>query len=454
MANLLNSLLGINRTTVVPTERAGVNGTRVYGGYIDNNEKNATLAGQQRYLTYQEMLVNTSIVSAGVRYFLNMITKSAWKVEPASDTPEAREAAEFMESLLYDMNTPWHRIVRKGVTFKFYGFGVQEWIAKQRPDGKIGLMDIEARPQKTITKWDVDEWGLVHGMIQESPQTMKELYLPRKKVIYIVDDSLVDSPEGLGLFRHLVSPAKRLQRYEELEGYGYETDLRGIPIGRAPFAELARLVEEGLITDAQRVAIEAPLKSFMENHIKGPKLGLLLDSSVYQSQNEAATPSQTKLWDVDLLKCDSDNLQQVSGAISRVNGELARILGVEGLLLGQGKGSQALSRDKSDNFYMVVDAALTELADCYSADIINTVWELNGFDPKLKPWFKTDSIQLRDIEQITGALKDMAQAGGVLSPDDPAIGEVRDLLGLSRGNPLQIMETLLDKEVDNKDPKE
>jgi hypothetical protein len=263
-----------------------------------------------------------------------------------------------------------------------------------------------------------------------------------------VDDALNDNPEGLGLFRHIVNPAKRLQRYEELEGYGYETDLRGIPVGRAPFTELAKLVEDGSITEAQKQAIERPLADFIENHIKGPKLGLLLDSATYLAQNEAATPSQTRLWDVDLLKCDSDNLQQVSGAISRVNGEIARILGVEGLLLGQGKGSQALSRDKSDNFYMVVDSALNEMASGYSKDFINTLWLLNGLPQDLKPWFKTDSLGLRDVEKITNALKDMAQAGAVMTPDDPAIGEVRDLLGLSRGDPEKAMQMVLDDAVD------
>lgn len=426
------STTSVTPTNVKPEGRAGVLGTQVYGGFVVSNEKNAALTGSQKYTTYQELLINCSIVAAGVRYFLNLITKSSWKLESADDTPEAKRYAELMEEIIYDMDTPWHRVVKKGVTYKFYGFGVQEWIAKKRNDGVIGMLDVEARPQKTIEQWDLEDWGGVRGIVQLSPQTSERLYLPRNKVIYIVDDSLSDSPEGLGLLRHLVEPVKRLQRYEQLEGFGYETDLRGIPIGRAPFAELQRLVEEGSLTKEEKSKIEAPMKSFIENHIKGPKLGLLLDSMTYQSTNEASTPSTVKLWDVELLKCDSDNLQQVSGAISRLSGEIARILGVEGLLLGQGKGSQALSRDKSDNFYMVVDSALTELADCYSHDFISATWRLNGFPPELKPWFKTDSIQLRDVEKITNALESMSRAGAVLAPDDPANEEVRDLLGLSR----------------------
>lgn len=449
MTKLISSLNAyIPSKKISPTDRAGVNGAEVYGGFINSNEKNPILSGNQKYTTYSDILVNVSIVGAGVRYFLNLITKSSWKIESASDKPEARKHAELLESMLYDMETPWHRIVRKGVMYKFYGFGVQEWIAKKRPDGVIGLLDLEARPQKTITQWDLYDSGKVKGLIQTKPMSSEMVYIPREKVVYIVDDTLSDNPDGLGLLRHVVSPAKRLLRYEELEGYGFETDLRGIPVGRAPFAELQRLVEEGSLTAEQKTQIERPLKDFIENHIKGPKLGLLLDSMTYQSSNEAQTPSNVPLWGVDLLKSGSEGLPEISNSINRVSMEIARILGVEGLMLGQGKGSQALSRDKSDNFYMVVDSAQTELADCYSKDIVNTIWNLNGWPDETKPWFKTDSIQLRDIENITGALKDMAQAGAVLAPDDPAILEVRDLLGLSRPTADNIELTLLNNRGD------
>ena len=48
------------------------------------------------------------------------------------------------------------------------------------------------------------------------------------------------------------------------------------------------------------------------------------------------------------------------------------------------------------------------------------------------PTLKTSKIQFRDVETITRSLKDMANAGAILDPNDPAISEVRDELGLSR----------------------
>lgn len=443
-----------------PEQRLGTGGTPVYGGYVYSVEKNPMLNGNNRYKTYSDMFSNISIVASGVRYFLNVISKSAWKVEPSdADNAQSVEYAKKTQDIINNMQTPFHRVVRKAVMYKFYGFSVQEWTAAKQDDGSIGFLDIEARPQKTIERWDCDDAGIVNGVYQRSPQLGTEIYLPRPKLVYIVDDSLSDSPEGFGLFRHIVEASQRLQRYEQLEGFGYETDLRGVPVGRAPIAQLQEMVKNGTLTQDDMDKILAPIKTFLSNHIKGPKLGMLLDSMSYQSTNEATTPSQVKQWDIGLLETQTDSLKDISAAIARVNGEIARTLGVEGLLLGSGKGSQALSRDKSDNFFMVVDGTLKEVSDSYNRDVIGALWTLNGWDPKLKPKFKPDSIQLRDVERITGALKDMAAAGAVLAPDDPAIDEVRDLLGLSKatindmaqdaslsGKPTTSSEELDDKE--------
>lgn len=426
-------IAALRPTNISPTDKIGVMGTPVYGGFVLAPEKNPKVIGVKRYETYADIFSNVSIVAAGVRYFLNVITKSAWKIEPPNDSAEAKRLAELTESMLHDMEIPWHRIIRKGVMYKFYGFAIQEWTAKRRQDGNIGLLTVEARPQRTIERWDVDVDGVVLGVVQRSPQTALEMYIPRNKCVYLVDDSLTDSPEGVGLFRHIVEVTEQLRRLEQLEGFGYETDLRGIPIGRAPLAALNQMVIDGTLTDLQLKQIMSPMESFIQNHIRGPKLGMLIDSSTYVSTNEATTPSNVKEWDIELLKGGSDSLREIGNSIQRKSGEIARILGVEGLLLGsQGRGSQALSRDKSDNFFMVVDSALKELASTYTKDIIDPIWYLNGWPQELKPKFKTDSIQLRDVETITAALMQMAQSGAILAPDDPAINEVRDLLGLSR----------------------
>lgn len=418
-----------------PTKTIGVAGVQVIGGYIVEDEKNSDLVGRQRYKTFSELLANISIIAAGVRYFLNLATSSEWTLEAAEDDEDGKFRDMAQAALFDDPETPWHRVVRRACMYRFYGFSLQEWTAKRHDDGHLTFADIAPRAQRTIERWDVRPDGAVLGAFQVDPQTNKELYLPRKKLLYVVDDSLNDSPEGLGLFRHVVESSKRLRRYQQLEGWGFEMDLRGIPLGRGPFTELARMVNDGQITAEDRRKIEAPLRDFITNRIKNPELGIVLDSQPFTSTDDATRPSSIRQWDLELLSAVVGTQKEVAAAINRVNHEIAVVLGVENLLVGStGEGSLALSKDKSQNFFLTVDGALKEVRASAAKDLILRLWELNGWPKNMMPKPKNESVRFKDVEQITAALTDMATAGAILDPEDPAIGEVRDLLGLSRPN--------------------
>jgi hypothetical protein len=435
--SILSSLIGRFTTgsaKVKPTTTIGTAGGVLTNGLIQENELNPALTGRTKYKSYSTVLANTSIVSAGTRYFLNLIGKATWRFEPAQDTgndSEAERLAKLVEDIFYNMSTPWSRTIRRAAMYRFYGFSIQEWTAKKRDDGVIGLEDIAPRAQITITRWDVEPTGKVLGVVQENPNTFDEVYLPRGKVLYICDDSLNDTPEGLGIFRNVVEASNRLARYEQLEGFGFETDLRGVPIGRVPIALINERLAAGTMTQEEATGAISALETFIKKHIKSPSLGIVLDSSVYKSTDEASSPSSVPHYDIDLLKGGNTTQAEIAVAIERINYEIARVLGVEHLLLGQSRGTQALSEDKSHNFAMIIDSTLTEIEEAVQRDLITTIFDLNGWDKKFIPDAKTEQVQMRNVRQITEALSDLASAGAVLDPEDPAIAEVRELLGLS-----------------------
>lgn len=441
MADQLDPTLDDNAEPASPTKTLGVMGTAVYGGYVENREKNAALSTtRERQLTYSDILANTSIVAAGTRYFLNLVAKANWffRPSPADTTGDFARFAE--KAITEDPTTPWHRIVRRAAMYRFYGFSIQEWTMKRdERTGRLVYKDVAPRAQLTIEKWDVEEDGTVLGVIQRSPQTAREIYLPRPKLMYLVDDTISDSPEGLGLYRHIVESAESLRRYEQLEGFGYETDLRGIPIGRVPLGELAEAVESGAISETQRQQTIEPMRTFIENHIRTPNLGLLLDSVTYESKDEAGRASAAKQWDVELLKGGAPNFAEIAKAIDRLNREMARVLGVEQLMLGSdGAGSFALSRDKTSSFFLLIDGALMEVQAGVEDDLLDPLWKINGFPEEMKPIISIEAVRHTDVAEVTGALRDMATAGAILEVDDPVIGQVRDLLGVER--PLDISE--------------
>lgn len=421
-----------------PMEVRGAPGTAVFGGWPVSNEKDASLTSPRKWETFAGLAINCAIVGSSVRYFLNLISKSKWRVRPAAreneePTDSAKRAAEMVEAALHNTATPWSRIVRRMATYRFWGFSAQEWSSRILPDGNVGLLDVEPRAQHTIERWDVDIDGTVHGLLQRSPQTSKLIYLPRAKTVYVVDDSLSDSPEGLGLFRHLAEPVSRLRRLEQLELYGYETDLRGVPIGRAPISRLNDLVKNGSITKEAAEAAKSVMSDFVRSHIKNPSLGIILDSAVYLTTDDKQTPSGVPLWGLDLLKSSSGSIEIVGSTIHRINLEISRLMHTEHLLLGgDGKGSHALSRDKSSGFALIIDSALGDLAAVVKRDLAMPITLLNGLSEEDVPEVETESMQWRDVRDVTDALESMSRAGSPLGPNDPVINEVRTMLGVVR----------------------
>jgi len=424
-------LLGVPRIGFRPFMVEGAPGVASYSGFLVEQEKDASLQGLNKYLTFSDVLANVAIVSAGVHLFLNLVAKAEWTAQPADASPEALEKARFVESVFGDLKKPWSRVVKRAAMAKFYGFAILEWTAKLRDDGLVGFLSVDSRSQSTIERWDLSPTGDVLGIVQRSPQDQREIYVPRQKLVHVVDDSIHDSPEGLGLLRHVVKATKRLERYELLEAWGYETDLRGIPIGRGPLMALEQLVAKHELSEAQATALLKPLSDFIKKHNKSPALGMMIDSSPYRAGGEVQAPSSVPQWNVELLRGEGGPHAEVAAAIERTNREIARVLGVEHLLLGgSDRGSFAMASSKSQAFGMIVDSALTELRQAFDKDLLDPLWALNGWDPALKPKLVTSQAQYRDVEEITGALKDIAQAGAPLVPGDPVVNQVRAFVGL------------------------
>lgn len=416
-------------------------------GTFDEPDRELNLVGTRRFDEYDRMVRDVAIVGAGVRVFLNLISNAVWTVNPPegldeAQTKQAREIADAAYADLFNMTTSWSSIVRKTAAFRLQGFSIQEWTAIKKPDGSIGFKDVEHRPQRTIVRWNRDEGGTVESVVQRVPGRA-DVTLPRSKIVYAVDDTLSDSPEGVGLFRHMVKTANRLELFLRLEEVGFTTDLRGIPVARAPLGELRQeVIDAGppgsdarAKAEARRAGLLAPFRNFLDKHVRNEKTGLLVSSDTYLSTSvdRGTTPSAVPKWAIELLNGDSQSFEAMAEAVKRMVHELAMLLGCEHLLLGaDGGGSLALARSKVGTFYLTVTSTLLDLLEIYDRDLLTPWSELNGVPEELRPEMGVNEISDRDIEQVLDALAKLAQAGAPLMPDDPAVGEIYDLLGLTR----------------------
>lgn len=450
-----------------PFSEMGTGGTSIYGGHIAQIERSSKWIGTQKYITSANIATNVSIVAAGVHYFLNLVAHPKWTVKPASGkstsmnrtkkafppnfnaaaggkakkppgskpdvSGEAQKLADFVQECMENVDTPWPRIVRRAGMYRFYGFGLQEWIMRKRADGQVEWKDVEPRPQFTVERWAVDEDGQIEGIMQRSPQTYELLPIPRKKLVYLVDDTLSDSPEGLGLFRHLAEPYERLKRYLDLEAKGFERDLRGTPIGRAPYTQLRKMIAASEITKEEADKLLEGIEAFVTAQVKLSDTALMVDSMPYENAAQDGMKFvSTPQWGIELLQGGAAGLSELNVAVDRIQREMARILGVEHLMMGDTGGSRATAVDKSRNLYLIANAVLSNIAAQFNKDLIEPLWTMNGFDEDLMPTFEIEDVAFKDVAQVTQALQQMATAGAVLSPDDPVIDDVRDLLGVSK----------------------
>lgn len=433
--------------TVGTTRTTGTVGSGEGAGTFDAPTSNVSFTGPNRFDEFERLARDVSIIGAGVRLFLNLISNAVWTVNPPqglsdNEAGAAQDYADLAYADLFSMTNSWASVVRKTAAFKLHGFALLEWTAVRKPDGHLGFLDIEHRPQKTIARWNRDESGTVEAVVQKVPGR-PDAEIPRSKLIYAVDDTLSDSPEGIGLFRHLAKTADRLEQFLKLEEIGFTTDLRGIPIARAPLSELREeVVNAGEVgskarqeAEARRNAILAPLRSWLDKHVRNVKSGMLLPSDTYKgtSVDKSVTPSNVPKWALELLSGDSTSFDAIANAVVRMNQELARILGCEHLLLGSdGSGSLALARSKVGTFYLTVTSTLLDLCEIFDRDVLTPWAELNGVPEELRPQMGVNEISDRDIDQVLQALRDLSVAGAPMMPDDPAVGEIYDLLGLTR----------------------
>jgi hypothetical protein len=254
--------------------------------------------------------------------------------------------------------------------------------------------------------------------------------MPREKIIYVVDSSISDSPEGVGLLRHVAEPARQLQRLEQLEGYGYEMDVNGVPKLWIPYAKLNAAVKSKAMDKKDADAVIANLESFQERHIKNPSLGISLESAPYSSMDASASPSGMRMFDLEILSSQNSSAGPINVAVERKCREIARVLGIEALLLGTGGSAQAsVSRDKVSQLQQTVMRMNTKMAWCVDKDLIRRIGQLNGWDEKFFPSSNPDPVSLRDINEIVAAIT--ALAGAPFREGDTAENEIRSMIGIS-----------------------
>jgi hypothetical protein len=411
---------------------AGSDGVASYGGYLQSGESHSALVGPRKWLTYTNAL-NESIVSTGARYFGNLLAGTRWHAEPnEAGGPDAQRGVEIVTAGLLNANMgkPWPLVVRKAAMYRYWGFSLHATALKRRKDGLVVFSAIEHRPQHTIEKWlRKDERSAWESVEQRT--RMGTLYtIPLDECFYCVDDTLGDSPDGVGLLRHVIEPVRRLGLYQGLEGIAYQTDMGGMPVVRAPLAEL--ISQAGSTNAAEQAtavnAATSAIRDVVANRIKSPEQQMyaLLDSATYTAPDKAI--SGVPKWALEIVQSTTNGLPAINEVIKRLNFEIARVLGIDFALVGADGGSYSMHEDKTSMFATMLSVTLNEMS-AFAMPLARRLVRMNGLDPDTAtPRLVAEPISTESVLSAAQALAAMSTAG--LHPKDPARTVLRSRMQL------------------------
>lgn len=395
-------------------------GQRRFGGIV-YEEFLPELRGSRGVEIYHEMSENDDVVGA-ILYAIEMLVRQTkWNVEPGGSTAKDKEAAEFVESCMDDMQNTWVDTISEILSFLTYGWSYHEIVYKRRmgntadtrtrskySDGLIGWAKLPIRAQETLYQWEYDENDNLTGMTQMPPPDYGLLTIPLSKALLFRTKSRKDNPEGRSILRNAYRSWHFKRRIQEIEGIGIERDLAGLPVMYAP--EGMDIWNDDNDTKKLLVRLEEMVRGVRRDEMEG----LVLPHG----------------FEMKLLSSGGTRQFDTNAIIDRYDTRIAMTVLADFIFLGhQQNGSWALSSDKTELFAMACGAYLDIIAETFNSQGIPSLIDINGDHFKGITGYPTlthGDIEDADIQKVSTYIKDMVGIG-VLIPDDGLEDYIRQI---------------------------
>ena len=415
----------------------GVAGGNTHNGQIRADEFLPELRGKKAIRKYREMRDNDSTVGA-VMYSVEQILRDVeLDVKPANDTAEAKTEADFVKSVLDDMDHTLDDHIAEAIGYLSYGFGWFEVMYKRRvgpterspkkhskfTDGRIGVRKIASRAPWTINKFDVDQkTGEVLGIEQEVGFMGGKNYIPTNKSLYYRTTSLNGDPSGRSILRNAYTSYEYLNNLQAIEAIAVERELAGIPVARIPAEYLsgdASAAQSGFVHNLQQILRDV---KFNEQGY------IILPSDTYPDKDGA--PTNVRLVDIELMASNGKRNIDINPIVSRYQHDIARSVLSEFLLLGTSGGSYALSKSKTDLFLRALESYIQAIVDVLNKQLVERLWQLNGLNYDLMPTITAGDVAPHDLREIASFLRNLNGAGIDVSSHPEVIKDLMDIAEL------------------------
>lgn len=390
------------------------------------------LQGLRGVHAYTEMSDNDATVGA-ILFAIEMLMRNCeFHVEPGGDSAKDKEAAEFVESCMNDMERTWADTLSEILSFLTYGWSYHEIVYKRRvgknsspitnskySDGLIGWRKLPIRAQDTLFGWEYkDKSDDLIGMTQQPPPDYEKVTIPIDRALHFRTRSRKDNPEGRSILRTAYRAYYFKKRLEEIEGYGMERDLAGFPVLYSP-ADMDIWDPEDPEMVRQRMEAERIVSGIRRDALEG----VVLKGGFDQGTG----------WKLELLTSGGKRQFDTNAIIDRYDKRIATSVLADFVMLGQQQvGSFALADSKTKIFALAIGTYLDVICEVFNNQGIPRLIDLNGENFKgitEYPKMVHGDIEEVDLEQFANYIEKMVGAG-ILVPDEALEEEVRRVGGL------------------------
>jgi hypothetical protein len=420
-----------------PLNEIGVAGLKVNSGRL-MEEYLRSLQGPLGMQVYARMRDDDATVGALLLAVDLLCRAVEWRVEAAPDGgTEAEDHADFARSIMEDMSHTWEDFISEALTMLVFGWSFFEIVAKRRvgpdevdpsrrsvfDDGRIGIRKLAPRAQVTLHHWEIQDDGGIAGMWQ-SARSGTPVFLPIERCLLFRTSTRNNNPEGRSILRNAYRSWFNMKTLEDVEAIGHERELAGLPVVSIPSQYLTSADPADVQVRLQYEKIARDLK-FNEQG------GLVIPSDVYPDAD--GKPSSNPLVKVQLLSTAGSRTMDPDKTIRRYQANIARSALADFLMLGtdsSGRGSFALSSDKSSVFLNAVQTFLDLIGAVWNRHALPRLWAWNGLDLALLPRTLPAQVKPPDLGALGAFLVQLSQAGATLWPDPDLDRHVRALAGL------------------------
>lgn len=393
----------------------GVAGDNTRNGQIRADEFLTELRGKRAIKKYREMRENDSTIGA-VMYAVEQILRDVdLKVQPSDPNNDASvKEADFLESVLEDMEHTLDDHISESLSFLSYGFAWFEVVYKRREgmgtqnpkkrskynDGRIGIRKIASRAPWTVSRFDVDQkTGEILGMYQEGSFGNQKHYIPSRKSLYYRTTSINNDPSGRPIIRNAYTSYEFLNNLQAIEAIAVERELAGIPVARVPAEYLsadATAGQKAFINELQTILRDV---KFNEQGY------IVIPSDTYPGKE--GEPTNTRMVDVELMSSQGSRNIDIDPIVRRYQHDIARSVLSEFLMLGSQGGSYALSKSKTDLFLRALESYIQTIVDVLNKQLVERLWELNGLNYDLMPTIVAGDVAPHDLRELGSYLRNL-----------------------------------------------